>query len=59
MDKNILFISIDGLSDPLGQSQIIPYLKIISQKNNKVFVFSMEKESNLKNKKKKNIKFFY
>ena len=53
MNKNILFISIDGLSDPLGQSQIIPYLRIISKKNNKLFVFSMEKVNNLKNKKKK------
>ena len=58
MNKNCLFISIDGLSDPLGQSQIIPYLKIISQKNNKVFVFSMEKENNLKNKKKKILNSF-
>ncbi|MEO7445214.1 MAG: glycosyltransferase [Ferruginibacter sp.] len=25
--KNILFISYDGMTDPLGQSQVIPYLK--------------------------------
>ncbi len=53
MNKNTLFISIDGLSDPLGQSQIIPYLKIISKKNKKLYVYSMEKKNNLfKNKKK-------
>ncbi|MEO6231589.1 MAG: glycosyltransferase [Ferruginibacter sp.] len=26
MKKNILFISYDGMTDPLGQSQVIPYL---------------------------------
>lgn len=26
MDKKILFISYDGMTDPLGQSQVIPYL---------------------------------
>ncbi len=26
MHKNILFISYDGMTDPLGQSQVIPYL---------------------------------
>ena len=26
MSKNILFISYDGMTDPLGQSQVIPYL---------------------------------
>ncbi|MDO9373197.1 MAG: glycosyltransferase, partial [Ferruginibacter sp.] len=26
MGKNILFISYDGMTDPLGQSQVIPYL---------------------------------
>ena len=55
MDKNILFISIDGLSDPLGQSQIIPYLKCIanSERNIKVIIF--EKNENIK-KNKKSIK---
>jgi hypothetical protein len=26
MGKRILFISYDGMTDPLGQSQVIPYL---------------------------------
>lgn len=46
MTKNTLFISVDGLSDPLGQSQIIPYLKIISKKNENLYIYSMEKKKN-------------
>jgi len=29
--KNILFISYDGMTDPLGQSQVIPYLTSLTK----------------------------
>ena len=45
MNKKSLYITYDGLSDPLGGSQIIPYLKIISQ-NRSLSVLSFEKEKN-------------
>ena len=38
-----LYISYDGLTDPLGASQIIPYIKGISKHQDKVFVLSFEK----------------
>ena len=37
-----LYISYDGIADPLGQSQIVPYLKGISKKAN-IHVISFEK----------------
>jgi len=27
MNKRVLYLSYDGLTDPLGQSQILPYVK--------------------------------
>ena len=43
MNKKIsIYISCDGLNDPLGQSQIIPYLEKIKIKNN-LKIFTMEK----------------
>ena len=45
MNKKSLYITYDGLSDPLGGSQIVPYLKIISQ-NRSLSVLSFEKEKN-------------
>lgn len=65
MNKLIsIYISFDGLSDPLGQSQIIPYLEKIKFKNN-FKIFTMEKKNIKKNyfKKEKitchNLKFIY
>lgn len=49
--KNILFISHDGMTDPLGQSQVIPYLKGISGHGYKFFILSCEKKSNYKKNK--------
>lgn len=43
----VLYISYDGLLDPLGQSQIIPYLKGLSKKGIKYIVLSFEKKVNL------------
>ena len=39
-----LFITYDGLLDPLGQSQIIPYLKSIAKSEIKIKVISFEKK---------------
>jgi glycosyltransferase involved in cell wall biosynthesis len=43
--KNILFISYDGMTDPLGQSQVIPYLQGLSKHGYKIFLLSSEKKS--------------
>jgi len=49
-----LYITCDGLTDPLGQSQIIPYLKGLS-KNYSIHILSAEKSSFYSNNKE-NIK---
>jgi glycosyltransferase involved in cell wall biosynthesis len=41
--KKILFISYDGMTDPLGQSQVIPYLQGLSKNGYKIFLLSCEK----------------
>ncbi len=42
--KKILFISYDGMTDPLGQSQVIPYLQGLSKHGYKIFLLSCEKK---------------
>ncbi|HSN60379.1 MAG TPA: glycosyltransferase [Ferruginibacter sp.] len=42
--KNILFISYDGMTDPLGQSQVIPYLEGLSKHGYNIFLISCEKK---------------
>lgn len=44
--KRVLYISYDGLTDPLGQSQIIPYLQGLSKKGYLITVLSNEKPEN-------------
>ena len=41
--KKILFISYDGLTDPLGQSQIIPYLAGVTKYNYEFTILSCDK----------------
>ena len=41
--KNVLFISYDGLTDPLGQSQIIPYLAGLTRHGNRFTILSCDK----------------
>lgn len=41
--KKVLFISLDGMTDPLGQSQVIPYLKGLSTKGHQIHILSAEK----------------
>ena len=50
---NTLYLSYDGLTDPLGQSQVLPY--IIGLKKNikcSITIISFEKENNFKINKK-------
>jgi hypothetical protein len=42
--KKILFISYDGMTDPLGQSQVIPYLQGLSKAGYQIFLLSCEKK---------------
>lgn len=42
--KNILYISYDGMTDPLGQSQVLPYLTGISKNGYRFTIISFEKE---------------
>jgi len=41
--SNILFLSYDGLTDPLGQSQILPYLIGLAKRGYKISIVSFEK----------------
>lgn len=38
-----LYLSYDGMTDPLGQSQVIPYLKGLSAKGHAITIISFEK----------------
>jgi hypothetical protein len=42
--KKILYITYDGLTDPLGQSQILPYLKGLSRHGYQFTILSFEKK---------------
>ncbi len=44
MNKQILYISYDGLTDTLGQSQILPYVVGLSQKGYQFTILSVEKK---------------
>ena len=48
--KTILYLTTNGLAEPLGRSQILPYLVGLS-KNYKIIVLSSEKKTDLKNYK--------
>lgn len=43
MEKNVLFISYDGMTDPLGQSQVLPYLVGLSKLGYRFTLLSCEK----------------
>jgi glycosyltransferase involved in cell wall biosynthesis len=43
MPTNILYLSYDGMTDPLGQSQVLPYLKGLTQKGYVFHLISFEK----------------
>src|SRR5215203_2753158 len=42
--KKILYITYDGLTDPLGQSQILPYLIGLSKQGYQFTILSFEKK---------------
>ena len=41
--KHILFVSYDGMTDPLGQSQVLPYIREITKANYEYTLISFEK----------------
>ncbi len=45
--SRVLYISYDGMSDPLGQSQVLPYLRGLSAKGHRISLISFEKKSRL------------
>lgn len=47
MSKRVLYVSYDGMTDPLGQSQVIPYLAGLSKSGNEITIVSAEKKKNL------------
>jgi glycosyltransferase involved in cell wall biosynthesis len=48
MQHRVLFISIDGMTDPLGQSQVIPYLAGLARQGYQVTIISCEKKDKFK-----------
>lgn len=46
-EKKVLFISYDGMTDPLGQSQVIPYLSGLSKQGYSITLLSCEKKARL------------
>jgi len=48
LNKHTLYITFDGLCDPLGQSQILPYLVGIAKEGYHIHILSCEKTQRLK-----------
>lgn len=46
---NVLYISYDGMTDPLGQSQVIPYLQGLSKRGYNITLMSFEKSERFEN----------
>lgn len=51
--KKVIFISYDGMTDPLGQSQVLPYIKYLSDNGFDFHLISCEKEKNFEQHKNK------
>ncbi len=49
--KKILYISYDGMTDPLGQSQVLPYLVALSAKGYQFTILSFEKPARFEKEK--------
>ncbi len=43
-EKNVLYISYDGMTDPLGQSQVIPYIQGLTKAGYRFTILSFEKK---------------
>ena len=41
---NVMYISYDGLTDPLGRSQILPYLEKLAALGHLIHIVSLEKK---------------
>lgn len=52
MTKNVLYLSYDGMTDPLGQSQVLPYIIGLSKKGYKFHLISFEKPNRFKQNRK-------
>ena len=50
VQKNILYISYDGMTDNLGMSQVLPYLKGLSSLGYTITLVSFEKQNNYSRK---------
>lgn len=46
---DVLYISYDGMTDPLGTSQVLPYLFELSKRNFRIHLISFEKPERYKN----------
>ncbi len=51
----VLYISYDGVFDPVGQSQVIPYLRGLAKKGAEIYLISFEKSDKIHNKLDENI----
>ena len=49
--KQILYITYDGRTDPLGQSQVLPYIVALSAAGYKFTIVSFEKKQRLAKEK--------
>ena len=47
----VLYISYDGMTDPLGQSQVIPYLIGLTKKGHEISIVSCEKQERFEKQK--------
>src|SRR3954454_14702118 len=45
MAARVLYITYDGLTDPLGQSQVLPYLIGLSERGHRITILSCEKRA--------------
>jgi glycosyltransferase involved in cell wall biosynthesis len=45
-NKTFIFVSIDGMTDPLGQSQVLPYMCSLAKLGYKIEIVSCEKTAN-------------
>lgn len=50
--KSSVFVSVDGMTDPLGQSQVLPYLCGLSAKGYRMYLVSCEKSERYEQGKK-------
>jgi glycosyltransferase involved in cell wall biosynthesis len=51
MSQNILYLSYDGMTDPLGQSQVLPYLVGLTKYGYKFSLISFEKQERFETQK--------